>query len=71
MPDTSTPLTPEFFMNPRYPPSSSSVLPNVGPVKTIRKDFPAKSFPAAGDGVEIPSGLPARSDEEPNVAAEG
>ena len=67
MPDTSTPLTPEFFVNPRCPPRSSSVFPNAEPVKTIGEDLPAKSLPAAGDGVDIPSGPPARSDKEPDV----
>ena len=37
MPDTSTFLTPEFFMNPRCPPNSSSVFPDVEHVKTIGK----------------------------------
>ena len=35
MPDTSTPLTLEFFVNPRCPSSSSSVFPDAEPVKTI------------------------------------
>ena len=71
MSNTSTPLTPEFFVNPRCPPRSSSVLLDAEPVKTIGEDLPAKSLPTVGDGVEIPSGPPARLDEEPNVAAEG
>ena len=71
MPDTSTPLTPNFFVNPRCPPSSSSVFPDAEPVKTIGEDFPAKSLPAAGDGVDIPPGPPARSGKDPNVIAEG
>ena len=71
MPDTSTPLTPEFFVNPRCPPSSSSVFPDAEPVKTIGEDFPAKSHLATGDGVDIPPRPPARSDKEPNVVVEG
>ena len=71
MPDTSTPFTLEFFVNPRCLPSSSYVLPDTKPIMTIEEDLPAKSLPAAGDGVDIPSGSPARSDEEPNVAAKG
>ena len=71
MPDTSTPLTLEFFMNPRCPPSSSSIFPDVEPVKTIGEDFLAKSLPASGDGVDIPSGPPARSDKELDVVVEG
>ena len=54
-------------MNPRYPPSSSSVFPDAEPVKTIGEDFPAKSLPTAGDGVDIPLGPLAR----PDKAAEG
>ena len=34
MPDTSTPLPPEFFVNPRCPPGPSSVLPAAEPVET-------------------------------------
>ena len=71
MPDTSTPLTPEFFVNPRCPPSSSSVFPAAEPVKTIGEDLPTESLPPVGDGVDIPPGPPARSDKEPNVVAEG
>ena len=41
MPDTLTPLTPEFFMNPRCPSSSSSVPPDIEPVMTIGEDLPA------------------------------
>ena len=54
MPNTSTPLTAEFFMN---PPNSSSVFPDAEPVKTIGEDFLAKSLPAVEDGVDIPPGL--------------
>ena len=71
MPDTSTPLTPEFFMNPRCPPSSSFVFPDAETVKIIGEDFLAKSLSAAGDGVDIPLGLLARYDKEPDVAIEG
>ena len=71
MPDTSTPLAPEFFVNPRCPSSSSSVFPNAEPVKTIGEDLPTKSLPTVGDGVDIPPGPSARSDKEPDVAVEG
>ena len=67
MPDTSTPLTPKFFVNLRCLPSSSSVFPDAEPVKTIGEDFPAKSLPAAGDGVDILLWPLAR----PDKAAEG
>ena len=65
--DTSTPLTPEFFMNPRCPLGSSSVLSAVEPVKTAGEDFPAKDLPAIEVGVDIPSGPLAR----PNKATKG
>ena len=71
MPDTSTSLTLEFFVNPRCPPSSSFVPPDTEPVMTIGEELSAKSLLATGDGIDIPSGSPARSDEEPNVVAEG
>ena len=71
MPDTSTPLTPEFFVNPRCPPSSSSVFLDAEPIKTIGEDLLAKSLTAAGDGVDIPPRPPTRSDKESNVVAEG
>ena len=71
MPNTSTPLASELFMNPCCPPNSSFIFPDVEPVKTIREDFLAKSLPATEDGVDIPSGPLARSDKEPDVAVEG
>ena len=69
--DTSIPLTPKFFMNPRCPPSSLSVSPDAEAVKTIGEDLLAKSLPAAEDGVYIPSRLLDRSDKEPDVVVEG
>ena len=71
MPDTSTPQTPKFFMNPRCPPSSSSVFPDVEAVKTIGEDFLSKTLLSVGDGVDIPPRLSARSNKEPDVAVEG
>ena len=68
MPDTSKPLPPEFFINPRCPPSVSSDLLAAA---TIREEPPAKSPLAAVDGINIPSEPPARADEESNVVAEG
>ena len=53
MPDTSTPLPLEFFMNPRCPPGSSSVLPAAEPVETTREDFPVKDLQAIEEGVDI------------------
>ena len=63
MPNTSTPLLPEFFVNPRCPPSSSLVLPAAEPVENTGEDFPAKDLPAAKGGVDIPSGPLARPDK--------
>ena len=71
MPDTSTPLTPEFFMNPRCPPSSLSVYLDLEAVKSIGEDLLAKSLPTVGDGVNIPPRLSARSDKELDVVVEG
>ena len=71
MPDTSTPLTLEFFMNPRCPPSSSSDFPDVKPVKILGEYLLANSLSAAGDGIDIPPRLLARSDKKPDVAIEG
>ena len=71
MPDTSTPLTPKFFVNPRCPPSSSSVFPAAEPVETIEEDLSVKDLPATEGGVDISSGSPARLDKEPDVVAEG
>ena len=56
MPDTSTPLPPEFFVNPRCPSGSSSVLPIVEPVEITREDLPVKDLSAAEKGVDIPPG---------------
>ena len=71
MPDTSTPLPPEFFVNPRCPPGSSSVLPAAEPVETTVEDFPAMILPVAEEGVDIPLRPPTRLDKEPKVVAEG
>ena len=56
MPDTSTPLTPEFFVNPLCPPGSSSVLPAAELVETTGEDLPAKDLSATEEGVDIPPG---------------
>ena len=63
MPDTSAPLTLEFFVNPRCPPGSSFVLSIDEPVKTAGEDFPTKELSAADGGVDILSGPPARLDK--------
>ena len=47
MPNTSTPLTPEFFVNPRCLSGSSSVLAAAEPVETTREDLLAKDLLAS------------------------
>ena len=54
--DTSTPLPPEFYVNPRSPTGSSSVLPTTKPVETTGEDLPVKDLPAAEEEVDIPPG---------------
>ena len=68
MPDMMKSLPPEFFINPRCPPSASFNLPAIA---AIREKPKAKSPSAAGDGIDNPPEPPARADEESNVAAEG
>ena len=71
MPDTSTPLPPEFFANPQCPPSFSSVLPATEPFETIGGDFPVKDLSAAKEVLDIPNGSPTRLDKGLEVVAEG
>ena len=68
MPDMSKPLPPEFFINPRCPPSASSDLPASS---TVREEPPTLSPLAAVDGIDIPPEPLARADDESNVAVEG
>ena len=44
MPDTSTPLTPKFFVNPRCPPGSSFTLSTAEPVETAEKALADKGL---------------------------
>ena len=53
IPDTSTPLPPEFFVNPRCPLSSLFVLPAAEPVETTGEDLPVKDLPTIEEGVDI------------------
>ena len=69
MPDTSTPLPLEFFVNPRCTPGSSSFLTTAEPVETTGEDFPVKDFPAAEEGVDIRLGPSTRLDKGPKVVA--
>ena len=68
MPDTSKPLPPEFFINPRCPPSASSDPPAS---TTIREEPPALSPLATIDGIDIPPEPSNKAEDESNVAAEG
>ena len=45
MPDTSTPLTPEFFVNLRCPPGSSFTLPTAEPFETAEEFLADKGLP--------------------------
>ena len=71
MPDASTTLTPDFFVNPRCPPGSSSVLAATNPIEITGEDLLAKDLPAVEEGVDIPSGPPTVLDKEPKVVAKG
>ena len=53
MPDPLTPLLPEFFVNPRCPPGSSSILLAAEPVETTGEDLPVKDLLTAEKGVDI------------------
>ena len=53
MPDTSTPLTLEFFVNPRCPPGSSFALSTAEPVETAEEALADKGLLGAKGGVDI------------------
>ena len=53
MPDTSTLLTPEFFVNPRCPLGSSFALSTVEPVETTEEALADKGLPGAEGEVDI------------------
>ena len=57
MPDPSVPLTPEFFTNPRCPPSISSAAPAPDPPAISKEECPENSSIAAGEEVILPIGL--------------
>ena len=62
MPDPSVPLTPEFFSNPRCPPSASSTVPTPDPATVSREERLESSRTAPGEEKTLPMGLPAPSD---------
>ena len=61
--DPSVPLTPEFFANPRCPPSTSSIVPAPDPATVSREEHPENSPIAVGEKKTLPMGLPAPSDD--------
>ena len=61
MPDPSVPLAPEFFANPRCPPSILSAAPALDPAVGIEEEHPETSVTAAGEEANLPIGLPASS----------
>ena len=53
MPNTSTPLTPEFFVNPQCPSGSSFALSTAEPVETAEEALADKGLPGAEGEVDI------------------
>ena len=62
MPDPSVPLTPEFFTNPRCPPSTSSAAPAPDPAAVSREERSGNSSTAVGEEATLLMDLPASSD---------
>ena len=60
--DPSVPLTPEFFANPRCPPSVSLAAPAFDPIVVSREDRSESSQTAAGEEAILLIGPPALSD---------
>ena len=62
MPDPSVPLTPEFFANPRCPPSILSAAP-APDLAAVSKEQCSKNNPTvAGEEATFPMGPPTSSD---------
>ena len=57
MSDPFVPLTPEFFANPRCPPSTSAAAPALDPVAVSREDRSENSPAAAGEETTLPMNL--------------
>ena len=69
MPDTSKPLPPEFFINPRCPPGDTSGVPTTDPDADVREA--GKSVPAVEVKLGIQSYSPVRvtrENEEPDAS---
>ena len=62
MPDPSVSLTPEFFANPRYPPSISSAAPALDPAVGSKEEHPRINPTSAGEEANLSIGPPASSD---------
>ena len=62
MPDPSVPLTPEFFANPRCPPSTSSAAPALDPAAVSREERPENNPTATKEEATLSMDLPASSD---------
>ena len=62
MPDPSVPLTPEFFSNPRCPPSISLATPVPDPAAASKEECSENSPTAIGEEATLPMGLPASSE---------
>ena len=62
MPNSSVPLTPEFFANPRCPPKISPATPAPDPAAVGKEQCPKNSPTVSGDEATLPMGPPASSD---------
>ena len=71
MPDTSKSLPPEFFTNPRCPPSASPGVPSTDPSINIREKLSVESLPTTKDGPSTQSkshAQVARENKEPDAS---
>ena len=62
MPDPPVLLTPEFFANPRFPPSTSFSAPAPDPAAVSREECPKNSQTVVGEEQTLPMGLSASSE---------
>ena len=62
MSDPSVPLTPEFFANPRCPPSISSAAPALDPVVSSKEEHSGISLTSVGEEANLLIGPPTSSD---------
>ena len=68
MPDTTEPLPPEFFLNPRCPPSASSDPPAA---TNVWEELPSLSPLTAVDGTDMPPEPLAKTEGESDIADDG